>query len=44
MEWYWWVLIGVGVVLLGILKLKVWNSILKNRREKKQRMEEQDEE
>lgn len=42
MEWYWWALIAVGVVLIGILKLKVWNSILKNRRAKKQMMDEQD--
>jgi len=42
MEWYWWVLIGAGVVLIGILKFKVGNSILKNRRAKKQRIEEQD--
>lgn len=39
MEWYWWVLIAVGVVLIGVLKVKVWNSILKNRKTKK---EEQD--
>lgn len=39
MEWYWWVLIAVGVVLIGVLKVKVWNSILKNRKAKK---EEQD--
>lgn len=42
MEWYWWALIGAGVVLIGILKLKVWNGILKNRKAKKQRIEEQD--
>ncbi len=40
MEWYWWVLIAVGVVLIGILKIKVWNSIMKNRRNKQQDTEE----
>jgi len=23
MEWYWWVLIGVGVVIIGYIKIKV---------------------
>lgn len=27
MEWYWWVLIGVGVVVIGILKMKVWRML-----------------
>ncbi|MDD4987948.1 MAG: hypothetical protein WC339_05275 [Candidatus Izemoplasmatales bacterium] len=27
MDWYWYVLIGVGVVGLGILKLSVFNKI-----------------
>lgn len=40
MAWYWWVLIAVGVVALGILKLKVWNSIMDKRRKKKQDIEE----
>ncbi len=30
MEWYWWVLIGVGVVIIGYIKIKVlqkmWNK------------------
>jgi hypothetical protein len=30
-EWYWWALIAAGVVLLGLLKLKVWDVIKKNR-------------
>ena len=36
----WWVLIAIGVVALGVLKIKVWNNIMKNRRLKKQRMEQ----
>jgi hypothetical protein len=27
MDWYWWVLIGVGVVIIGYLKLKVFKKI-----------------
>ncbi len=27
MEWWVWVLIAVGVVLLGMLKLSVWKKI-----------------
>ena len=40
MAWYWWVLIAVGVVLIGILKIKVWNSILAKRRSKKEMTED----
>lgn len=29
MQWWVWVLIGVGVVLIGALKLYVWNKIKK---------------
>jgi len=35
MAWYWWVLIGAGVVLIGILKLMVFKNILKKRQDKK---------
>lgn len=28
MEWYWWVLIAVGVVAIGYLKLKVGGKML----------------
>ena len=36
MEWYWWVLIAVGVAGLGYLKIKVWNHILdKNKKTKR---------
>jgi hypothetical protein len=43
MEWYWWALIAVGVVLAGMIKLKVWNAIKKNRAEKQRDIEEADE-
>jgi hypothetical protein len=35
MEWYWWVLIGVGVVVIGYLKLEVWGKIMANMKAKK---------
>jgi hypothetical protein len=34
MEWYWYVLIAVGIIGLGILKGKVWNNLRKKRQEK----------
>jgi hypothetical protein len=39
MEWYWWVLIGIGVVAIGYLKLKVWGNMTKAKAEKKQAVE-----
>ncbi|HOI46155.1 MAG TPA: hypothetical protein PLR26_00325 [Bacilli bacterium] len=35
MPWYGWVLIGVGLVAIGYLKLKVWGNMTKVREEKK---------
>ena len=32
MEWYWWVLIGVGAVFVGYVKLKVLGKIMENRK------------
>lgn len=40
MDWYWWVLIAIGVVALGFLKIKVWNSIKKNLKKKQSELEE----
>jgi heme/copper-type cytochrome/quinol oxidase subunit 2 len=40
MEWYWWVLIVIAVIGIGILKLKVWNNIMAKRKQKKQAHEE----
>ena len=34
MAWYWWVLIAIGVVLIGWLKLKVLNTLMAKRKEK----------
>ena len=28
MEWYWWLLIGVGVVVIGYIKLKILKKIM----------------
>ncbi|MBN1891926.1 MAG: hypothetical protein JW780_04030 [Clostridiales bacterium] len=39
MEWYWWVLIGVGVVGIVILKIKVGGAWLKKQKEKKEQRE-----
>ena len=34
MEWYWWVLIGIGVVGLGYLELKIFNKMVKKPKNK----------
>ena len=34
MEWYWWVLIVVGLVGLAIIKIKVGGAWLRKQREK----------
>jgi hypothetical protein len=41
MEWYWWVLIGVGFVALGFVKIKVWNRIKKKYEEKSSQKEDE---
>ena len=41
MEWWVWVLIGVGVVLIGYLKLKVFSAMKKNAK-KKNRFEDEE--
>lgn len=33
MEWYWWVLIVLGIVLLGYLKIKLFNNINKSKKD-----------
>lgn len=35
MEWYWYVIIVVGILIIGVLKLVIWNRIQKNRDAKK---------
>jgi len=44
MEWYWWVLIAVGVAVIGYLKLKVWGKIMDNMKAKKAAQAELDDE
>lgn len=34
MEWYWWVLLGVAVVVIATLKLKVFSMILESRKKR----------
>lgn len=46
MEWYYWVVIAVGVVLIGILKVKLAGNYLKSmkqRQEARERFLEEDE-
>ncbi len=38
MEWYWWVLIGVAVVVVGALKLKFFSMILENRKNRQEQI------
>ncbi len=43
MEWYWWVLIVVAVAVIGVLKVKVWNLIMQNRKQKQLANEHEEE-
>jgi hypothetical protein len=35
MEWWAWVLIGIGVAVIGALKLTLFNKIMKNQKSKR---------
>lgn len=39
MEWYWWVLIAIGVVLIGWVKVVVGKRLLAKMAEKKAQQE-----
>lgn len=41
MEWYWWVLIVIGVVIIGYIKLKVWKMISAKKKEKEVEAEDE---
>ncbi len=41
MAWYWWVLIGIGVIGIGVLKLKVFNAWMQKRKERNQPIEDE---
>ena len=41
MAWYWWVLIIIGAVGIGYLKLKVLNKILEARKKKQTESQEE---
>jgi len=28
MEWYWWLLIGVGVIVIGYFKLQIFKKLM----------------
>lgn len=32
LDWYWWVLTGVGVVVIAYLKLKVYNALTRKKK------------
>jgi hypothetical protein len=40
MEWYWWVLLGVVIVVGGTVKLKVLNMWMEKRKANQERIEE----
>jgi Sec-independent protein translocase protein TatA len=43
-EWYWWVLIGVGVVVIGYAKIKVlgkWTAAAKAKKAKQAELEDE---
>jgi|GEM_PF-1193569 len=42
LAWYWWVLIVIGVVVIGYLKAKVGKRMLQKRKEKKKMAEEKE--
>lgn len=40
MEWYWWMLIGIGVIVIGVIKVKVGGKYLaKKKKEAEERAE-----
>jgi hypothetical protein len=41
MAWYWWVLIGIGVVGIGALKLKFFKAWMEKRKEQNQPIEDE---
>ena len=43
MEWYWWVLIVIGVIVIGWAKLKVFSAWQAKRKAQAERIEEDDE-
>jgi len=42
MAWWAWLLIAVGVIGIGYLKLKVWNRIVAKRRDREQQEQEEE--
>ncbi len=40
MQWWVWVLIAIGVVVIGALKLWVWNKIKKNKANRRRFVDE----
>ncbi len=44
MEWYWWVLIAIGVIAIASVKLKVFGMILERRKRRELEQAEAQEE
>ena len=40
MEWYWWGLIGIGCVIIAVVKIKVFGKIMSKK--KNRNVEEED--
>ena len=41
MAWYWWVLIAIGVILIGWIKLSLWNKWMARRKERNKPIEDE---
>ncbi len=42
MAWYWWMLIAAGVILLGAVKLYLWDKLTKKKAESAVKKEDED--
>lgn len=45
MEWYWWILIALGVAVIGYIKINIGRKMLANmkkRREEREKLMEED--
>ncbi len=42
MDWYWYVIIGVGVGIIGYLKLTVWNKMKAKKKQSETHKDEED--
>ena len=40
MAWYWWIIIIIGVIIIGYIKLKVLSKMMAKRKQKEQEIPE----